>query len=178
MAKGKKEEEAEKPKRSVNDADLAEFMAALDSDDNQAVDGGTNDTKNNKKIVVQEETPSIAKRRRGPVASDTPELDQVLSPDPSGEMGQMTKSQRHFPWGWVVGIVALLAVVSVAGFFFFNKAKKFGNTNVQLNFKPIAAVVSGSRHHGCRVRQSDLSRCHSVAQSLQQRNLEYLCNRD
>jgi hypothetical protein len=27
------------------------------------------------------------------------------------------------------------------------------------------------------VRQSDLSRCHSVAQSLQQRDLEYLCDR-
>lgn len=148
MAKRKTEGDAEKPDKKYDDAAVAEFMAALETEDPQPSESEeqdpTVDEQPEKKIVVQEETPSVAKRRRGPVATTGAGLDNVLNAQGQGDMGRLTKSKKHFPWGWVVGIVALLAVVSVAGFFFFNKAKKFGNTNVLLNFKPIAAVVSGS----------------------------------
>lgn len=148
MAKRKMEGDAEKPKGKYADADVAEFMAALDGGETDAAEADVpvadSDLQSQKKIFVQEEPPSIAKRRRGVIASDPADLDRVLTPAVPEDMSHLTKSKRHFPWGVVVGIVALLAVVSVAGFFFFNQAKRFGNTNVQLNFKPIAAVVSGS----------------------------------
>jgi len=147
MAKRITEGEANTPKKQYSNADVAEFMAALDTEDEKADVAAhveTEDLLKEKKIVVQEERPSIAQRRRVPLAHDQSGLDQVLTQPGQTDMGKLVKSKRRFPWGWVVGIVALLAVVSVAGFFFFNKAKRFANTNVQVNFKPITAVVSGS----------------------------------
>lgn len=147
MAKRKTEGGADQPKSKYDDADVAEFIAALEDDhDNADREPAPNNAveAQAKKIRVQEEPPTIAKRRLGVKAGNPTDLEQVLNTGESKNMNLLTKSTRHFPWGWVFGIVALLAAVSVAGFFFFNQDKKFANANVQLDFQPIAAVVSGS----------------------------------
>ncbi len=145
MAKGKTDDDQAKRAGKYSDAELAEFVSALETD----APDSTNDapeaapTPRGRKIVVQEESAVSSKHSPAP-DEEQPDISAVLTPPPPTEMQHLTKSPRHFPWGWTIGIIALLAAVSVAGFFVFNRAKKFSNTNVQLQFKPPAAATSGS----------------------------------
>lgn len=143
MAKPKDSSKPAGKKPVFSDADLAAFTAALEDGD-ETDSAPAEEPAEERKIPVQEES-SIAKRRGRPATTDTAAaIDAVLKDHPAEEMQHMTKSPRRLPWGWIIGVVALLAVVSLAGFFFFNRPKKFSNTNVQLHFQPITSATSGS----------------------------------
>ncbi|MEK7537982.1 MAG: hypothetical protein AAB619_03345 [Patescibacteria group bacterium] len=121
--------------------DIAEFVAALETDGDAPVASAESGVPG-RRILVREETEP--KHRRSSLSEGEADLSRVLERQPSEEMQHLTKSKRGFPWGWVIGIIALLAVVSVAGFFFFNRAKRFTNDNVQLQFQPVTSAISGS----------------------------------
>lgn len=139
MPKSKNETNDEDGVQKLKPADVAEFVAALEAETEEetTTDGET------RTVPVTIEAPMSTKRRR-PTSEGVPEIAEVLTPQPPEKMQRLEKSKKHFPWGWLIGIVAVLAAASVAGFFFFNREKEFGNTNVQLTIKPIASVVSGS----------------------------------
>jgi len=53
------------------------------------------------------------------------------------------RPKRRFPWGWIVGVVVTLAVVTVAGFWFFSRGEKFEERNVRLALTSETQVASG-----------------------------------
>lgn len=146
MAKRTTDKISEPPKPKYSDGDIAEFVTALESDDQREVVTDIDGLAiADKRKIIAEQAPAL-KRKRGRAGSDETDVNSVLKPQPAEEMQRLTRSKRNFPWGWVIGIIALLAVVSVAGFFVFNRAKKFSNTNVQVSFRPMVAAVSGSAY--------------------------------
>lgn len=147
MAKRSNDKKPEKSESKYSDDDIAEFVTALETDD-QPEDRSAADVTpiaQKRKIGVTEDAPATI-RRGGADDGGRGDISQVLKPQLPEEMQHLTRSKRHFPWGWTISIVALLAVVSVAGFFFFNRTQKFSNTNVQLSFRPMVAAVSGSSY--------------------------------
>ncbi len=148
MAKSKDEtnDNTTKPsKGKYNAADVAEFVAALETGETTDVqdEEDSEEAGQGRKVPVEiiDETP---KKKNEPNTSLTPVLAEVLGHEPSNDMQHLTKTKRRFPWGRVIMVVVLLAAVSVAGFFFFNRTKKFTGNNVQLKFQTIGSITSGS----------------------------------
>lgn len=141
MAK-KNEPNSDKTEKYTEE-ELSSFVEELEGD--TETQSETPATASKRKVVVQDQT--IHHTQRRPLIQDAPtpgDLPSALTSSTPKDMGTLVKAKRSFPWGIVIGIVALLAVVSVAGFFVFNRAKKFTNTNVQLQFTSATTATSGS----------------------------------
>lgn len=141
----KKKDDAEDQVKKYSQEDISSFVEELEGDPESAATSETASVSRKRKIVVQDETIHHAHQRSPEQDAATPgDFPTALTSVGKDDMGTLNKAKRSFPWGVVIGVVALLAVVSVAGFFVFNRAKKFTNTNVQLQFKPISSATSGS----------------------------------
>lgn len=151
MAKGKaKPTTADTPE--LDQDEVAEFVQAL-SNESEPTDGSdvpaeTPPPPTGKKITVRQDR-SKKNLKKIPVNDSAQQLDDVWHDRPTAappaEMQAMKKSSgRHFPWNWTLGILAVLAAVTIAGFFFFNRAERFSGTNVTLQVIPTAEVASGS----------------------------------
>lgn len=153
MPKGKpKTPDSNVPELDQNDID--EFVDELQSVDESTSDAAVEAPKPASNIPVKK---IPVRQDRGkktshtiPVTEAAQQLDDVwhdrtekLQTPP--DMRQLKKSSgRHFPWNWTLGILASLAAVTVAGFFFFNRTERFSGTNVTLQVIPTAEVASGS----------------------------------
>ncbi len=143
MAKERGEKAAKSKYRPEDVSAFVETLDAYDAEKAASVEVESMPSRR-RKIQVQEERSQRATKI--PLGADDggESLSNVLGRGSSQDMQHLTKSKKGFPWGIIISIMAILAIVSVAGFFVFNRAKKFTNTNVQLQFKPITTAVSGS----------------------------------
>lgn len=149
MAKAKDADDPKRPKGKYSDQDVAEFVAALRGDDEETVTPATDEPKAKdgpRKIRVRPELDTVEPTRPSAAKPDgAAAITDVLGHQPPEEMQRLKKVKRSgFRWGLLIGIIGLLAAVSVAGFFFFNRTKRFTNNNVQLQFADTPAAVSGS----------------------------------
>ena len=144
MAKRTSTDDQQPTKPTYSDADIAEFVTALESDSTDATPEEPAPSKGERKIQVVEE--GSTGRRKRPSVEAPGVIEQAFSPAPPEEMKHLTRSKRHFPWGWVISIVALLAAVSIGGFLFFNRTQKFSNANVQVQFRTMADAASGGSY--------------------------------
>lgn len=153
MAKAKpKDDETQRSGYSAKD--MAEFVAALEGDGQETTTVSSSETDDelpevapeleHKIAVRSEDERRPAKRGRATVAKGSADIDHVLRQQPPEDMQRLTKKPRPgFRWGIFIGSLVVLAAASLAGFFYFNQAKKFTNDHVQLQFPAINGATSG-----------------------------------
>ncbi len=137
--------------------EIADFVHELESVDDQASVGGDGVAAQSgeppplsgKKITVRQER-GKKQAKLIPINDAAQQLDDVWhdrapTARTAPEMRAMKKSSgRHWPWNWTLGILSLLAAVTIGGFFFFNRAERFSGTRVTLQVIPTAEVASGN----------------------------------
>ncbi len=146
----------------IDDKTIAEFTEALQSEEAAETDGEEVPVAKGKpaepvrppagkKIVVKSDKSGRApKGKKIPISEAADQLEDVWNDGSPAKtvppaMQKLKKSSgRHYPWNWTIGILVVLAGVSIAGFFFFNRAERFSGTKVQVQVIPTAEVASGS----------------------------------
>lgn len=144
----------------ISASDVKAFLADLDTDQPVVPDQPTVSPQPNveppaagKKVQVKEESGVQAKKSKTPTNTTeihSAEIKNVLHGDGDGseppkEMGKLQRGpKRPFPWGWTLGGLAIVAAVTLGGFFWFNRAQRFTGEKVQLQVTTNAEAASGS----------------------------------
>lgn len=165
MPKGKEKDAEKEPRSKYDPDDVAAFVDALEAaDETPPDDDQTSDDESAEDATDAGAVPEVSVRsgRHVPVAVEASSDDQMATNQPPAEelhrvlathhdgtppeeMKKLTSSsRRHFPWGWTIGILVLLAAASVGGFFWFNRTAKFSGSRIDLQIKSNSHIASGN----------------------------------